>query len=110
MKLLFICSRNRIRSLTAERLFDGVNGHQARSAGTEVSARIRVTSGHLGWAEIIFVMEKRHLDRLRSKFRNELIGKRVVCLHIPDVYTYMDEALIERLTTVTTYLSDREEG
>lgn len=54
-------------------------------------------------------MEKRHVDRLRSKFHNELISKRVVCLHIPDVYAYMDEALIERLTTVTTYLSDMQD-
>jgi len=34
LKLLFICSRNRWRSLTAEKIFDGANGIQARSAGT----------------------------------------------------------------------------
>ena len=109
VKLLFICSQNRRRSLTAEHIFDGVDGHLARSAGTEEGARIRVTPGHLGWADVIFVMEKRHQDRLRAKFRQELIGKRVVCLHIADSYSYMDDALVRQLeTTVATYLHDNQ--
>lgn len=33
MKILFVCRRNRFRSLTAEKIFDGVAGHQVRSAG-----------------------------------------------------------------------------
>ena len=97
MKVLFVCSQNRFRSLTAESIFDGVAGHQVRSVGTESGARVRVTAGHLGWADLIFVMEKRHLNRLQKKFRDALAGKRVVCLHIPDEYDYMDEALVERL-------------
>lgn len=105
MKLLFICSQNRRRSLTAERIFDGADGHLARSAGTEEGARIRVTAGHLGWADVIFVMEKRHQDRLRAKFRQKLLGKRVICLHIADLYGYMDDALIQQLaTTVAAHL------
>lgn len=107
MKLLFICSQNRRRSLTAERIFDGTDGHRARSAGTEEGARIRVTPGHLGWADMIFVMEKRHQDRLRAKFRQKLIGKRIICLHIADVYGFMDDALIRLLeTTVGAHLQE----
>lgn len=97
MKLLFVCSRNRLRSLTAETIFDGVAGHQVRSVGTEDGARIRVNAGHLGWADLVFVMEKRHLQRLQAKFAEEMAGKRVVCLHIPDDYAYMDEDLVDRL-------------
>lgn len=97
MKLLFICSRNKQRSLTAERVFDGYDGHQARSAGTEPGARIRVTAGHLGWADVIFVMEKRHQQRLQAKFADALAGKRLICLHIPDEFALMDERLIQRL-------------
>jgi predicted protein tyrosine phosphatase len=66
LKLLFVCSRNRWHSPTAEKVFDGVNGHQARSAGTETGARIKVTSGHVGWADIVFVMEEKHLRRLQE--------------------------------------------
>jgi predicted protein tyrosine phosphatase len=68
-----------------------------RSAGTEEGARIRVTAGHLGWADVVFVMENRHVTRLQEKFRAELAGKRVVRLHIPDEFEYMDEDLIDRL-------------
>jgi predicted protein tyrosine phosphatase len=97
MKVLFVCSQNRLRSLTAETIFDGVSGHQVRSVGTEHGARRRVSAGDLGWAELIFVMEKRHLNRLQKKFRDSLLAKRVVCLHIPDEFEYMDEDLIDRL-------------
>ena len=99
MKVLFVCSQNRLRSLTAETIFDGVGGHEVRLVGTEQGARVRVTAGHLGWADVIFVMEKRHLNRLQQKFREEIAGKRVVCLYIPDDYEYMDEELIDRLET-----------
>ena len=96
-KLLFVCSRNRWRSPTAEKLFDGVDGIQARSAGTEPGARIRVTAGHLGWADVIFVMEKKHLRRLQEKFADELAIKLVICLHIPDDYQFMQPELVALL-------------
>lgn len=97
MKVLFVCSRNRLRSLTAETIFDGAGGHQVRSAGTAEGARVRVTAGHVGWADLIFVMEKRHLSRLREKLGEAIAAKPVVCLYIPDDYGYMDEELIDRL-------------
>ncbi|MFN0069824.1 MAG: low molecular weight protein tyrosine phosphatase family protein [Limisphaerales bacterium] len=97
MKLLFLCSRNRWRSPTAERLFDGVDGHQARSAGTEDGARIKVTAGLLGWADVIFVMERKHAARLVAKFPDALAGRPLVCLRIPDDYGFMDVALVALL-------------
>lgn len=98
-KLLFVCSQNRLRSLTAERIYDGFQGYQVRSVGTQPNARIVVTAGHLGWADIIFCMEKSHLNRLRRKFPDTLAGKRVVCPHIPDEFEFMDSALIAELRT-----------
>jgi predicted protein tyrosine phosphatase len=96
-QLLFICSQNRWRSLTAERLFDGHPEILARSAGTEPGARTRVAAGHLGWADVIFVMEKKHADRLRAKFAGELRGKALVNLRIPDDYQFQDAALVALL-------------
>ncbi|GAB3295468.1 low molecular weight protein tyrosine phosphatase family protein [Hymenobacter humi] len=96
-KLLFICSLNRWRSPTAERIFDNHPHYEARSAGTEPGARVRVTAGHLGWADFIFVMERRHADRLREKFGEELGGKRVVVLRIPDKYRSGDSQLVALL-------------
>ena len=96
-KVLFVCSQNRIRSLTAEKLLEDHYRYEARSAGTDPDARIRITAGHIGWADRIFVMEKRHLERLRKKFRNELKGKEVVCLFIPDEYSPLADDLCEIL-------------
>jgi len=96
-RLLFICSQNKWRSLTAERLFDGHPHYEARAAGTEPGARVRVSAGHLGWAEVIFVMERRHADRLREKFAEELNGKPVIVLRIPDKYPFGDSQLIAEL-------------
>ncbi|WP_046226943.1 low molecular weight protein tyrosine phosphatase family protein [Paenibacillus dauci] len=97
MKILFICSRNKWRSLTAEKVFDGYNGYEVRSAGTEDSARIKVTEGHIGWSDLIFVMEKKHSRRLKMKFSDRLADKTLVCLDIQDDYGFMDEELIEIL-------------
>ncbi|MCA9059547.1 MAG: DsbA family protein [Planctomycetaceae bacterium] len=97
IKLLFVCSRNKWRSLTAERVLDGVDGLEVRSAGTEKDARIKVTAGHIGWADMIFVMEKKHRRRLEAKFADSLKDKNVVCLNIPDDYQLIDPALIELL-------------
>ena len=38
-KLLFICSRNRMRSLTAEKIFSGIPGYKVRSAGTQLAQK-----------------------------------------------------------------------
>jgi predicted protein tyrosine phosphatase len=96
-KLLFVCSRNRWRSLTAEKVFGGIPGIQARSAGTQPDARIVVTEGLVGWADIIFVMEKRHWEHLRRKFGEALTGKTVVTLHIADDYEFMQPELVDQL-------------
>ena len=93
MNILFVCSQNKRRSLTAEKLFDGINGHCVRSAGTEKNSRIKVTPGLIGWADLIFCFEKKHLRRLREKYSEELSGKRVITLNIPDDFEYMDEEL-----------------
>jgi predicted protein tyrosine phosphatase len=94
-KLLFVCSQNKLRSLTAEKLFEGSPDYQVRSVGTQPDARIVVTEGHLGWADIIFCMEKSHVNRLQRKFREVLRGKQVICLCIPDDYEFMDEDLLD---------------
>ena len=95
--LLFICSRNKWRSRTAEELYRNFPGHVAKSSGTEAGSRQRVTAGLLGWADAIFVMEAKHRDYLRRQFPEALAGKRLICLRIPDDYTYNDPDLIDLL-------------
>jgi len=49
----------------------------------------------IGWADIIFTMEKKHTRRIQEKYKDELYDKRVVCLYIPDEFDYMDSKFIE---------------
>ena len=96
-KLLFVCSQNRLRSLTAEKMFDGNSDFAVKSAGTEQGARVKITAGMIGWADIIFVMERKHRDRLKQRFSEEIKEKRVILLNIPDNYDFMQPELIEIL-------------
>lgn len=96
-KLLFVCSRNQWRSPTAEALFRDHPRYEARSAGTENAARIKLTPGHVGWADVIFCMEKKHAARVEERFLPELGEKPLIVLRIPDDFGFMDPALVELL-------------
>lgn len=79
--------------------------YEARSAGTADGARIKVTTCHLGWADLIFCMERKHADRLRASFPAELAGKRMITLRIPDDFPFMDPELVALLQTeLSAYL------
>lgn len=56
-----------------------------------------MTEGHIGWADRIFVMERKHVRRLQAKFSDRLRDKPPICLDIPDDFRFMDEELIELL-------------
>lgn len=90
---------------------EGVPGCEARSAGTQPGARIVVTEGHIGWADFVFVMEKSHLAKLRARFPEAMDGKRVVALHIPDDYEFMQPELLDELRArLAPYLNSETEG
>lgn len=96
-KILFVCSQNKWRSLTAEKIYEGFSRYRVKSVGTDRGARIRITGGHIGWADWIFVMERKHLQIVKNKYEDLLQGKEIVCLHIPDDFRFMDVELIEIL-------------
>ena len=98
-KLLFVCSQNQWRSPTAEALFRDDPRYEARSAGTENNARIKLTAGHVGWADLIFCMEKKHAARVEERFFTEVGDKPLIVLRIPDDFEFMDPALIDLLKT-----------
>jgi predicted protein tyrosine phosphatase len=92
--VLFVCSRNRLRSPTAEQIFAGRRDIEVESAGLDHDADNPLTNELVAWADIIFVMEKAHRAELQRKFRTSLKKARVVCLDIPDDYEFMDPALV----------------
>lgn len=99
LNILFVCSQNKLRSPTAEQVFSSWPGVETASAGLNNAAENPLTAELIEWADIIFVMEKAHRDKLSAKFRPCLDGKRVICLNIPDDYDYMEPALVQLLTS-----------
>lgn len=51
----------------------------------------------IAWADIVFVMEKNHKQRLLENHRDTCNDKQIVVLDIPDEYQYMDEELVSML-------------
>jgi predicted protein tyrosine phosphatase len=97
VNVLFVCSRNQWRSPTAERMFKGHPAIIARSAGTSLSARHRISHVDIDWADVILVMEGKHRERIVADFARLVEHTPIHVLDIPDEYTYMDPELIEIL-------------
>lgn len=105
MNLLFVCSRNKWRSPTAESIYKNHEGINAKSAGTEPSARIKLNAKMIEWADLIFVMERKHKQRILENFHDASQSKNIIVLDIPDIYKYMDQELIEEIkTSIANYL------
>ena len=96
-KILFICSQNKLRSPTAEQVFSLDERLEVRSAGLDKDAMNTLSSDDLEWADIIFVMENSHRNKLSKKYGNFIRGKRVITLDIPDDYEFMDSELVQIL-------------
>jgi len=96
-KILFLCSKNKLRSPTAESVFSEVEGWEVCSAGLSNDADVHVSLEDILWADYIFVMEKGHKKKLISKFGHAIKDQNVIALDIPDDYDYMDEKLVEIL-------------
>jgi predicted protein tyrosine phosphatase len=99
MNILFVCSRNRLRSPTAERVFFGTPGIHVRSAGTAKDAENPIARDDIEWADLIFVMERHHRKNILEKFRTQT---KIVTLGIPDHFEFMDPDLIEILQAKIT--------
>ena len=95
--VLFVCARNQWRSPTAEKLFANVPNINVASAGLSSKSKRRVSHKILDWADIVYVMEKKHRERILETFGNEDSLPPIVSLDIPDNYQFMDPDLIEIL-------------
>ncbi|RDJ19860.1 protein tyrosine phosphatase [Bosea caraganae] len=101
-KVLFVCSQNRLRSPTAEQVFSTRRDLEVASAGTNHDADVPLTSELVAWADLIFVMEREHRNKLQRRFGKHLKSARLVCLDIPDDYDFMDPVLVRLLESKVT--------
>jgi len=98
MKVLFLCSANKLRSRTAEDFMPlHFPDHEYQSAGTNIricqkEGTTPVTQELIDWADLVVCMETKHLHQI-AKGR----PKRVKVLHIKDQWKYGESGLIELL-------------
>jgi predicted protein tyrosine phosphatase len=104
LNLLFVCSRNKRRSLTAEMIFKDSDTLNVKSCGTSPQSRVKINSKLIHWADVILVMEKRHKEIISQQFYDELSGKKIKVLFIPDEYELMNETLVKMLTNAVDEL------
>jgi predicted protein tyrosine phosphatase len=97
MRLLFVCSENRLRSPTAAAVFSEYDGVEAISAGTNADASTPVSGDLIEWADAILVMEKSHRNKVAKRFREQLKDKKLGVLEIPDHFDFMDPLLVQIL-------------
>jgi predicted protein tyrosine phosphatase len=94
VKILFVCTVNRLRSATAHKIYENDDRFEVKSAGTDKRANTVISFDLLNWADSIIVMEKHHRNFIRQKFPDIYIDKKIVCLYIPDQYDYMQKELV----------------
>jgi len=101
-RVLFLCRHNRMRSPTAERIFCKRPDLDVRSAGTAPDAMARVNAQMLDWADRIFIMDGAQRRALKRDFPGHPALDRLVCLDIPDEFTFLQPELVDLLNTRVT--------
>lgn len=97
MKVLFVCTANKLRSPTAQAVFTGYPGIEVASAGLDAAAVRPLTAELIAWADRLIVMEPHHREKLRKRFKAALGPRPVIVLGIPDEYEFMQDELIALL-------------
>ena len=97
MRILFVCTANKLRSPTAEDVFREWPGIEAISAGTDSEAPRPLSKELVASADMIFTMESHHRERIRKKYKQRPPDSRIIPLHIPDEYERGDPELIKLL-------------
>ena len=96
-RVLFICRYNRMRSPTAERVFCKRPDLDVRSAGTSTDALARVNTRMLDWADLIFIMDDEQRRSLQRRFAGHPALERLICLDIPDDFSFLQPELVDLL-------------
>lgn len=90
MRVLFVCNQNRHRSKTAEVVFR--DRFDVKSAG--LYNERPVSANELEWADTVAVMEEEQRIELAKRFPEQFLLKKVVCLNVPDTFSFGDPDLV----------------
>jgi predicted protein tyrosine phosphatase len=94
MNILFVCKMNKLRSLTAEHIYQNDPRFTVKSAGTEITAQTTLSRELLDWADWIIGMEHFHIREIKNLFPDYQAVNEIIALDIPDAYNYMQAELI----------------
>jgi predicted protein tyrosine phosphatase len=99
LKILFVCTANRMRSKTAEKIYKNDERFIVKSAGVADFADVPLSLELLNWADYVVVMEEEHIERIRESYPRFFLHKheQILCLDIPDIYNFMDEDLVIKI-------------
>jgi predicted protein tyrosine phosphatase len=87
-----------MRSPTAAEIALRLLGVTTDFGGLSADADVVLDRDQVLAADIIAVMERAQLARLKRQFAPNLRGKRLVCLDAPDRFAFMDPDLVTLLT------------
>ena len=96
MNVLFVCTLNKARSATAERLYRRTPGLSVRSAGTSDRAAHQINEADLAWADRVVVFEVEQERWIRATFAGDL--PEIVDVGVADEFNADDPELVAELT------------
>ena len=95
MKVLFVCNMGMNRSPTGARLWKELYNDQTDFAGIYIENN--KLKEKLQWADLTIVMEPHQRKFIGERYPKEYLGKKILCLDIPDLYSKENPELIETL-------------
>ena len=98
LRVLFVCTQNKVRSLTAEHLYRERQDLEVRSCGTAAFAKNQLTEEVMKWADMVFIFDELQAEVIEKKFGKDAFGKEIISLGLADVYQYKSESLVLKLT------------
>ncbi len=98
LRVLFVCTQNKVRSLTAEHLYRVRQDLEVRSCGTAAFAKNQLTEEVMKWADMVFIFDELQAEAIEKKFGKDAFGKEIISLGLADVYQYKSESLVLKLT------------
>jgi protein-tyrosine phosphatase len=94
--ILVVCSKNRIRSRTAEYIFKNDSRFKIRSVGLRDKSERKISDKDIQWADIILAMEDHHKNWILGLFRHLELPP-IEVLGIEDEFEYLNKELIDLL-------------
>ena len=96
-RILFVCTMGLLRSATMATMA-AQRGINARCCGMDASALIPITETLIEWADEIVFADAGHKAAALERFPDWDVVKRARVWSVPDVYEYMNPALVKILT------------